>query len=67
MVETAIEKELVVKERGLWSIEALAKFLDVSESFIRSRIRRGEIQSVKMGARRMVPDPVVKKLAKMGI
>lgn len=47
--------------RGLAEVEEVARFLRVAPRTVRRLIDRGEILSVKVGGRRLIPVPAVEK------
>ena len=49
-----------------WSVPEAAKFLTISERHLYRLIDAGKVRAVRIGRRRLVPDPEVQRLAREG-
>jgi excisionase family DNA binding protein len=49
-----------------WSIPDAARFLAVSERHLHRLLDAGKVRSVRLGRRRLIPDPEVRRLADEG-
>lgn len=50
-----------------WSVREVAAFLRVSERFLFDYIRTGAVRCIPMGAKRLIPDSEVSKIAEHGL
>lgn len=53
-------------KKRVWSIIDTAIQLDTCPSMVHKLIRAGKIRSVKIGSRRVVPDPEIQRISEEG-
>ena len=51
----ALEKELVNREQKYYSVPEAAKLMSISESALRRLVKSGEVPSVRLGGKILIP------------